>query len=173
MTDESNTFREDSSWQRLVNDTRGMFGMIGTFFAVMIALGPLGMLGWQCLTWLQNGYWDKWPISRALAGINIDEPAVSWGGVQKIIHFLFQMPTSVGLMFIGLAGMMFFGWLILLIEKYHTADVRVSYSRDGQSHFKLYRDVVKDSEEQVVLRLYRDIPDGLWRITKIEWMPRA
>lgn len=173
MSDEDNTFRQDSLWQRLVNDTRGMFGMIGMLFAWMIALGPLGMLAWQCLTWLQNGYWDKWPISRALAGMDIYEPAVSWSGVQKIIHFLFQMPTSVGLMFVGLAGMMFFGWLILLIEKYQTADVRVSFTRDGQSHFKSYRDVVKDSEEQVIRLLYRDIPDGLWRVTKIEWMPRS
>lgn len=173
MTNESSAFREDSLWQRLVNDTRGIFGVIGMFFAAMIALGPLAMLGWQCLTWLQNGYWDQWPISRTLAGMDIYVPETTWGGVQKIIHFLFQMPTSVVLMFVGLAGMMFFGWLILLIERYQTADVRVSYSRDGQCHFKLYPSVIKNSEEQVFRLLYRDIPDGLWRVTKIEWLPRA
>lgn len=172
MTDEPNTFREDSVWQRLVNDSRGMLGMMGTLFAAIIPLGPLAMLAYQCLAWLQNGYWDGWPISRALARLGIYEPAVSWGGVQKIIHFLFQMPTSVGLLFVGISGMMLFGSLILLIERYQTADVRVSYSRDGQSHFKLYRSVIMNSEEQVIRLMYRDIPDGLWRVTKIEWLAR-
>lgn len=173
MTDESNTFREDSLWQRLIHDSQGLLGMVGMGFAWLIALGPLGMLGWQCLTWLQNGYWDRWPISRTLAGFDIYEPEATWGGVQKITHFLFELPTALGLMFLGLAGMMAFGGLLVLIEKYATADVKVSYTRDGRSQSRHYRSVIRNSEEQVVRLLYRDIPDGLWRITQIEWLPRA
>ena len=75
------------------------------------------MLGWQCLTWLRFGFWDAWPIARSLTGLGIYEPQTTWGGVQRINHFLFEMPTAIGLMLLGLAGIFAFGGLLVLVEK--------------------------------------------------------
>ena len=173
MTIRPEDIRRDTLLQKLIRDCQALTGVIGLIFGWMVLLGPVLMIGWQCLTWLQNGYWDAWPLSRSLASVGIYEPLTTWGGVQKIVHFLFELPTAFGLSVLGLAGIMAFGGIAAVIETHLSSDVRVTIEREGHTQFRVLRSIIRKSEEQVVERLYREMPDGLWRIEKIEWMPRT
>lgn len=173
MTNEQIETRPDPWHQRVLMEAHGYLGMIGMLFAWVILLGPVGMLGWQSLEWLRNGYWDRWPIERALVKIGIAEPQTTWGGVQQIIHFLFGMPTWFALGFLALAGVMLTGWLILQIDKHHTADARVHYEMNGQKQVRLCRSVIKGSETDAIRFMWRVFPDGGFKVIRIEWLPRT
>jgi hypothetical protein len=56
--------------------------------------GP-ALLVWQAYRWLKDGYWTAVPVSKALIYMGCPPPMVSWVGLQKIIDWLLNIPTSL------------------------------------------------------------------------------
>ena len=85
--------------------------------------GPFALLAYQAFIWLRDGYWDRWPISRSLEKIGLFEPYIEWVGAQKIVTFIFPMPTAFALPMLGVAFLWTGGMIFNSIEK-RTLSVR-------------------------------------------------
>jgi hypothetical protein len=75
------------------------------------ALYGLGIIGYQCLTWLQYGYWPPVPIYAAFDQLQIGYPVVQWVGVQRLIFHVLLWPAGPALLIAGSLGAYVFGSL--------------------------------------------------------------
>jgi hypothetical protein len=80
----------------------------------IVALGGAGVLGYQCLLWLQNGNWTPLEFRAALEMVGAQEPFFDWRGVQKISVWIFNQPLSAVMVILGLGGM---GFGVVLAEE--------------------------------------------------------
>jgi hypothetical protein len=63
-------------------------------YGYLLLPGP-ALLVWQAYRWLKDGYWTEVPASTALTYMGCPLPMVSWIGLQKIIDWLLDIPTSL------------------------------------------------------------------------------
>jgi hypothetical protein len=75
----------------------------GTF----LALGGIGVLGYQGLLWLQDGGWTPLEFRVALQIVGAQEPFFVWRGVQKISVWFFDQSLSAVMITLGLSGAIF------------------------------------------------------------------
>lgn len=88
---------------RLVTRNRELAGWLGLCAAFFI-LGALGLVGWQGIMWLRDGYWTPyavldgiWWITSAPEGSWIWTPK-TWVGLHKLLA---GTPLSAGIAVIG------------------------------------------------------------------------
>lgn len=74
------------------------FGLIGGF----IAMSSIGVIGYQCLLWLIDGYWTPVRLRLAWHWFGGADPDFQWGGVQKIAWWILGWPLSITLAVIGI-----------------------------------------------------------------------
>lgn len=77
-------------------------------------LASLGLLGFTGYTWLRYGYWDWFNGYDGLLQLHWAPPFVeNWAGVNKIIHWLLDIPLAVTS---APAGMLL-GWFLALLAQ--------------------------------------------------------
>ena len=69
---------------------------------VIMIIGPLGVLGYQCVFWLKHNQWRPLPLS--LFGIE------SWEGLARL-------PLSLGLFMLGVLGIACFNILMFIVDR--------------------------------------------------------
>jgi len=72
----------------------GKGGHMEALYGYLLLPGP-ALLVWQAYRWLKDGYWTEVPASTALTYMGCPLPMVSWIGLQKIIDWLLDIPTSL------------------------------------------------------------------------------
>lgn len=65
-------------------------------------LPSFGIFGWQAYHWLKDGFWTPLPISTLFTYNDWPLPQVSWHGVQKIIDWLLDTPSSLVAFLLGI-----------------------------------------------------------------------
>jgi ABC-type cobalamin transport system permease subunit len=63
-------------------------------YGLLILIGP-AIFAWQGYNWLRTGIWMALPVSRTFNYFEWPLPSTSWLGLQKIIDWIFDIPTSV------------------------------------------------------------------------------
>jgi ABC-type xylose transport system permease subunit len=63
-------------------------------YSWILLIGP-GMLAWQGYTWLKTGVWTALPISKTFQYFDWPIPSTSWLGLQKMLDWAFDTPTSL------------------------------------------------------------------------------
>jgi hypothetical protein len=62
-------------------------------------------LGYQCVLWLQHGYWIPLAMREAKSIFDgsapFNDPTFIWLGVQKIVAWILDVPLSAGLIVLG------------------------------------------------------------------------
>lgn len=80
---------------------------IGEWSALCGALGFMvgaGVLLYQGYLWLKTGQWESMPFHLALTHIGFDYYDVtpdSWLGLQKLVHWFFNLPLSLMAVILG------------------------------------------------------------------------
>jgi hypothetical protein len=67
----------------------------------VIWVGP-AILGWQGYSWLRTGVWTALPISKTFTYFEWPMPSTSWLGLQKMLDWFFDIPTSLAAFVISL-----------------------------------------------------------------------
>jgi hypothetical protein len=89
----------------MARNTLGFFLWLG---AVVLHMSAALWLGFQGLKWLHDGYWTSQPtVMYWIRSLYPDADAFlnnphSWYGAAKVALFLSAMPSSVGLIFLGI-----------------------------------------------------------------------
>lgn len=79
-------------------------------YGLILWIGP-GVLACQGVGWLRTGIWPALPISTTFAFFEWPLPDVSWVGLQKIIDWVFDIPTSLAVFV--LSSVLVLGLMIL------------------------------------------------------------
>jgi hypothetical protein len=100
---------------------KGAAGVVALFIALLpgsaLLLTCLGIIGWQCLSWLRAGHWTPLAIRDGWHWLGIAEPATSWLGVNEIIDMALNGPLSFGVFVAGLSLLAVFG-AVMGLTKY-------------------------------------------------------
>jgi hypothetical protein len=69
-----------------------------------------GIISWQALQWLRNGYWISITVQDAFDWLGVSAPVFQWVGVERIVQFLLASPSSIAIIvvFLVVAGFVFF-----------------------------------------------------------------
>jgi hypothetical protein len=86
-------------------------------YGLLILIGP-AILAWQGYSWLRTGIWTALPISKAFQYFEWPIPSTSWLGLQKIIDWIFEIPTSVAVFILSFVIMVFCAIAQSLLENY-------------------------------------------------------
>jgi ABC-type cobalamin transport system permease subunit len=86
-------------------------------YGLLILIGP-STLAWQGYSWLRTGIWTALPISKAFQYFEWPIPITSWLGLQKIIDWIFDIPTSVAVFVLSFIVMVFCAIVQALLENY-------------------------------------------------------
>jgi len=62
-------------------------------YGSLLLIGP-AILAWQGYSWLRTGVWTALPISKTVSYFEWPLPSTNWLGLQKIIDWMFDLPTS-------------------------------------------------------------------------------
>jgi len=79
-----------------------------------------GILAWQCYDWLRTGTWPPIPLSKAFNYFEWTIPRTSWVGLQSIINWLFDIPTSLVVFLVSLLVVVVFAIIGELFSRYQT-----------------------------------------------------
>lgn len=71
-------------------------------YGLMLFVGP-AVLAWQGYSWLRTGIWTALPVSRAFIYFEWLMPSTNWVGLQKIIDWIFDIPTSLVVFVLSIA----------------------------------------------------------------------
>lgn len=74
--------------------TGAQFGVALMVADLLLALSGVGVLGYQCVLCLQDGYWTPMSFSPAGHWLGGGEPAFRWQGVQRIALWVLGCPLS-------------------------------------------------------------------------------
>ena len=88
------TERENPFWTAM----SGLSQFVG-HASIYVALGGIGIVGYQCIQWLKDGYWTTMPIRPFVPETNID-----WSnarGVEVIWKEILTLPASGGVIGFG------------------------------------------------------------------------
>jgi hypothetical protein len=81
------TERENPFWTAL-------FGLsqVAMQASVLVVMGGIGVVGYQCIQWLKDGYWTAMPIGPFVPETNIDWSGAR--GVEIVWKEILTLPTS-------------------------------------------------------------------------------
>jgi hypothetical protein len=86
-------------------DIQSLLGGLVIGAGVLIVFAAPLLLGYQCILWLQNGYWTPIAFREAISIFGgtspIPDPAISWQGLQKVVVWLLDAPLSFALWVFG------------------------------------------------------------------------
>jgi hypothetical protein len=85
-------------------------------YGLLILIGP-GALAWQGYSWLRTGVWTALPISKTFQYFEWPIPSTTWLGIQKMIDWVFDIPTSAALLVVTFAIVILLAMLEATIEK--------------------------------------------------------
>jgi hypothetical protein len=86
-------------------------------YGLVILIGP-AILGWQTYGWLRTGVWTALPISKTFTYFEWPVPSTSWLGLQKMLDWVFDIPTSLAAFLISLLVLVLCAMAQVLIENY-------------------------------------------------------
>jgi hypothetical protein len=70
-------------------------------YGLVIFIGP-AILCWQGYSWLRTGIWTALPISKTFSYFEWPLPSTSWLGLQKMLDWIFDIPTSLAALVLSL-----------------------------------------------------------------------
>ena len=91
----------------------------------ILMLPSLAVLGWQAYSWLRTGHWTALPIAKAFEYLEWPIPATTWGGLQKIIDWIFDIPLSLTLFVLAFIVLVIGAILQDLYENYQANRARL------------------------------------------------
>lgn len=80
------------------------FAKLYTAVTVCVALFGLGIIGYQCFSWLHDGYWTELPLRKFIS----QSLSLHWGsarGLENIWTSLLNIPTGLTVLVIGICGL--------------------------------------------------------------------
>ena len=173
MSEPPLVLRQQSWLQRAVSSTREILSSAMLLAGTVAFFGPIILLGWQVLTWLRHGYWDRWPIERTLSKVGIFEPQTGWAGVRKIISYLFGMPTLLLILVGGIIVGGLLASIITWIDENHLADARVTYEVEGETRQQSVTAILRGKDSDAIVAIGRLHPGVDFKVSKIEWFPKV
>jgi hypothetical protein len=84
---------------------------------LILFIGP-AILAWQTFSWLRTGIWTALPISTTCRYFELPMPTTRWLGLQKIIDWMFDIPTSFAVFALTLVISMILVVMQALFEDY-------------------------------------------------------
>ena len=75
-------------------------------FGITFTLGWVGILGYQCLAWLQTAHWPELMIWDGLTKIGIHIDATVLIGLDTIIWWFLNLPLSLVPFLLGMLGLL-------------------------------------------------------------------
>jgi hypothetical protein len=82
-----------------------------------ILIGP-AILAWQSYGWLETGGWTALPLSKTLNYFGLPMLWTSWLGLQRIIDWVFDLPTSGTVFVLSFVPMTICAIICITIEDY-------------------------------------------------------
>ena len=86
--------------------------MYGCSIIAWLLLGALGILAYQGILWLHDGYWTAFSLSDVLTLVGLQMPVFEWRGLGKIVYWL--LDQWVGWCLVAFAVPL--GWVGFWIE---------------------------------------------------------
>jgi hypothetical protein len=86
-------------------------------YGLVILIGPV-ILAWQGYSWLKTGVWTALPISKTFSYFEWPVPSTSWLGFQKMLDWVFDIPTSLAVFVVSLLILTVCAMAQVLIENY-------------------------------------------------------
>ena len=86
-------------------------------YGFVLLAGPI-IIGWQSYSWLRTGVWTALPISKAFQYFEWPIPSTSWLGLQKLIGWVFDIPTSLAVFVLSIIVVMICSIIEALFENY-------------------------------------------------------
>jgi hypothetical protein len=83
----------------------------------VILIGP-AILAWQGYSWLRTGVWTALPLSKTFNYFEWPIPSTNWLGFQKIIDWIFDIPTSMAVLVLSFVVLVICAFLQVSIEKH-------------------------------------------------------
>jgi hypothetical protein len=105
---------------RTLEGAIGIFGMLPVLCSI---IAGVGVLGWQCIQWLELAIWPSVTLGHALASWT-GRPDIalqfqsSWLGLNLLLQYLINLPLAVWLIFIAPAvWFVLASWLLVSVTK--------------------------------------------------------
>jgi hypothetical protein len=86
-------------------------------YGLLILTAP-AILAWQGYSWLRTGVWTALPISKTFTYFEWSLPSTNWVGLQKIIDWVFDIPTSMAVFTLSLVAIVICSIVQALFESY-------------------------------------------------------
>jgi ABC-type cobalamin transport system permease subunit len=86
-------------------------------YGLLMLIGP-AILAWQGYSWLKTGIWTALPISKTFTYFEWPMPSTNWLGLQKIIDWVFDIPTSLAVFVLSFIVMVICAIAHSLVENY-------------------------------------------------------
>jgi hypothetical protein len=96
-------------------------------YGLVLWASPL-IIGWQCYSWLRTGVWTALPMSKAFTYFEWPIPSTNWLGFQKIIDWVFDIPTTLVVLALSLLFVIICAMVEALYDNYQSNRARAHRS---------------------------------------------